>query len=219
MERISLDVEQRIEKGKGAARSLRRNGLLPAVVYREGDAVPIKINRREIVKFINSTMGEQVMVELKFNDGNSKLALLKDYQVDPVRSELLHADFYEVSLTEKVRVTVSLVLKGEPVGVKKEGGILQQILREVEIECLPDNIPPHIEVDVTDLAAGRTLHVSEVSFSEGVRVLHDPDEAVATVTMPAAEVEEEAEAEAEEEGAEPEVVKKGKKEEEVESEE
>ncbi len=219
MERISLDVEQRIEKGKGAARSLRRSGMLPAVVYREGNAVPIKINRREIVKFINSTLGEQMMVELKFSDGNSKLALLKDYQVDPVRSELLHADFYEVSLTEKVRVTVQLVLEGEPVGVKKEGGILQQLLREVEIECLPDNIPPHIEVDVTGIAAGRTLHISEISFPEGVRVLHDPDEAVATVTVPAAEVEEEEEVEAEEEGAEPEVVKKGKKEEEAESEE
>jgi large subunit ribosomal protein L25 len=219
MERISLDVEQRIEKGKGAARSLRMSGMLPAVVYREGNAVPIKINRKEIVKFINSTLGEQMMVELKFSDGNSKLALLKDYQVDPVRSELLHADFYEVSLTEKVRVTVSLVLKGEPVGVKKEGGILQQLLREVEIECLPDDIPAHVKVDVTGLAAGRTLHVSEVSFSEGVRVLNDPDEAVATVTVPAAEVEEEEEAEVEEEGAEPEVVKKGKKEEEAEPEE
>lgn len=219
MERISLDAEQRTEKGTGAARALRRSGMLPAVVYREGNAVPIKVNRREIVKFINSTLGEQVMVELKFSDGNSKLALLREYQVDPVRSELLHADFYEVSLTEKVRVTVSLVLMGEPVGVKKEGGILQQLLREVEIECLPDDIPAHVEVDVTALAAGRTLHISEIPFPEGVRVLHDPDEAVATVTVPAAEVEEEKEAEVEEEGAEPEVVKKGKKEEETGSEE
>ncbi|RMG00942.1 MAG: 50S ribosomal protein L25 [Nitrospirae bacterium] len=220
MERITLEAEHRAETGKGVARALRRAGMLPGVIYRGGESSPLKINRREAVKFVNSTMGEQVMVELKFNDGNSKLALLKDYQVDPVRNELLHLDFYEVSLEEKVRVTVGITLKGEPIGVKREGGILQQILREVEIECLPDKIPPHIEVDVTELGAGKTLHISEIDFPEDIRVLHDPDEAVATVTMPKAEAEvEEEEAVAEEEAEEPEVVKKGKKEEEQEAEE
>ncbi len=123
MERITLSAEHRTEAGKGIARSLRRQGYMPAVIYRAGKSTPIKLKKQDIVNFLNATMGEQVMVNLRFSDGNSRLALLKDYQVDPVKGELLHTDFYEVSLKERVRVTVSIVLTGEPVGVKKEGGI------------------------------------------------------------------------------------------------
>ncbi len=211
MERVTLNVETREELGKGAARAMRRSGYIPAVVYRAGKSTPIKVKREEIVKFINSTMGEQVMINLKFSDGQTKLALLKDYQVDPVKGQLLHTDFFEVSLKEKVRVTVAVVLKGEPIGVKREGGVLQQVLSEIEIECLPDRIPPHLEVDVTELKAGYSLHVRDISIAEDIKILEDPDEVIATVVAPTEEVEG-AEA-AEEEAVEPEVVKKGKKEE------
>ncbi len=211
MERITLSAEHRTEAGKGIARSLRRQGYMPAVIYRAGKATPIKLKKQDIVNFLNSTMGEQVMLNLRFSDGNTRLALLKDYQVDPVKGELLHTDFYEVSLKEKVRVTVSIVLTGEPVGVKKEGGILQQAHSELEIECLPDVIPSHLEIDVSGLKVGHSLHVSDLSLQEGIKVFDNPEEVIATVIAPTMEVEavpaEEAEA------AEPEVIKKGKKEE------
>ncbi len=210
MERITLHVEKRDELGKGAARSLRRKGYIPAVLYRAGRSMPIKLRKHELVKFINSTMGEQVMISLQFEDGTTKLALMKEYQVDPVKRELLHTDFYEVSLKEKVRVSVSVVLEGEPVGVKKEGGILEYGLTQLEIECLPEKIPSHIEVDVSGLHAGESIHVGDLQLPEGVRVLNDPKEVLATVVVPV--VEEEV-VEEEEEMEEPEVVKKGKKEE------
>ena len=209
MERVVLEAEDRTELGKGPVRALRRAGYTPAVLYRAGRSRPIKLKKRELVKFINTTMGEQVMITLKFPN-EEKLALLKDYQVDPVKNELLHPDFYEVSLKEKVRVTVEIVLTGEPVGVKREGGILQHGLTEIEIECLPEAIPPHIEVDVTALRAGESIHVGDLNLPEGIRVLEDPKEVLATVTEPTAEAEETVE---EVEEAEPEVIKKGKKEE------
>ncbi|VAX33622.1 LSU ribosomal protein L25p [hydrothermal vent metagenome] len=211
MERITLSAEHRTEAGKGIARSLRRQGYMPAVIYRAGKSTPIKLKKQDIVNFLNSTMGEQVMVNLQFSDGNLRLALLKDYQVDPVKGELLHTDFYEVSLKERVRVTVSIVLTGEPVGVKKEGGILQQAHSEVEVECLPDVIPSHLEIDVSGLKVGHSLHVSDLSLQEGIKVFDTPEEVIATVIAPTMEVEAVASEEAE--AAEPEVIKKGKKEE------
>lgn len=211
MERINLNVEMRTNTGKGTARSLRRTGYIPAILYRGGNSTPIKLQSRELINFINSTMGEQVMVNLQFSDGGSRLALMKEYQVDPVRGNLLHTDFYEVSLEEKVRVTISVSLLGEPVGVKRDGGVLQQTLSEIEVECFPDKIPPHIEIDVSGLAVGNTLHVSDLVLPEYVKILTDPEEAVATVATPTVEVE--AAAPAEEEALEPELVKKGKKEE------
>src|ERR1700690_1795806 len=106
MERVTLTAEKREEHGKGAARTLRRAGMVPATLYREGRAQSIKLNKKELAKLINTVAGEQVMVDLNFTDGDKKLALLKDYQVDPLKKELLHTDFFEVSLTEKVRITV-----------------------------------------------------------------------------------------------------------------
>lgn len=211
MENITLKAEKRDKTGKGVARSLRREGMIPSVLYRAGHSLPIKMNRKELASFISSTAGEQVMVSLEFPDGEKRLALLKDYQVDPVKGELLHSDFFEVLLTEKVRVTVAVSTTGEPVGVKRDGGILQHGVREIEIECLPDKIPGHITVDVSGLEFGKSIHVSDLVLGEGIKVLTDPDEVIATVT---AVVEEEAVAAAPE-VAEPEVIKKGKKEEET----
>ncbi len=212
MERIDLNVEERTETGKGVARALRRDGYIPGVVYRAGKSTALKINKHDIVHLINSTLGEQVMVDLKFSSGKSTLALLKEYQVDPVKGELLHTDFYEVSLKEKIRVTIGLMLQGEPVGVKKEGGVLRQVLSEIEVECLPDNIPTHIEVDVTGLGAGQNVHVRDLSLPGEVRILTSPEEMIATVVAVSAE-EEAVEEAVEGEAQEPEVVKKGKKEE------
>jgi large subunit ribosomal protein L25 len=155
------------------------------------------------------------MVNLHFADGENKLALIKDYQVDPMKRELLHADFFEVSLTEKVRVSVHVTTTGEPIGVKRDKGILQNILREIEVECLPDKIPGHIKIDISGLEIGQFFHVGDLSLGEDVKILTDSTEVLANIIAPL--VEEAAPAEvAAPEVAEPEVIKKGKKEEEAE---
>jgi len=215
MERITLNVQKREEKGKGAARSLRRGAMIPAVLYRGGGSLPIKIPKKEMAQFINTTAGNQVMVNLHFADGENKLALIKDYQVDPTKRELLHADFFEVSLTEKVRVSVHVTTTGEPIGVKRDKGILQHLLREIEVECLPDKIPGNIKIDISGLEIGQSFHVGNLSLGEEVKILTDSTEVLANIIAPL--VEEIAPAEvAAPEVTEPEVIKKGKKEEEAE---
>lgn len=215
MERMTINVGKREECGKGAARSLRRKNMIPAILYRAGDSLPIKFSKKELSRFINATAGGQVMVNLQFGDGSSRLALMKDYQVDPSEGELIHADFFEVSLTEEVRVTVHITIVGESIGVKRDGGILQYLLREIEVECLPDRIPGHIEVDISGLEIGQSIHVRDLKLGEGIKVLTDPDEVVVNIVAPV--VEEVAPAEvAVPEITEPEVIKKGKKEEEEE---
>lgn len=211
MERLTLSAETRDSSGKGVARSLRRGGVVPAVLYRDGSSTPIKIKTKDLSRFMQATAGEQVMVNLQFPDGKNRLALLKDFQVDPVRGELLHSDFFEVSLSEEIKVTVHVSTKGEPIGVKRDGGILQHGIREIEIQCLPDRIPGHAYMDVRNLEIGKSLHVSDLVLGEGIKVLTDPDEVIASVIMPV--VEEVAVAAPAAEVAEPEVVKKGKKEE------
>ncbi|HMK48528.1 MAG TPA: 50S ribosomal protein L25/general stress protein Ctc [Thermodesulfovibrionales bacterium] len=217
MERITINVSKREEKGKGAARSLRRNEMIPAVIYRGGDSLPIKIPKKEITQFINTTAGEQTMVSLQFAEGENKLALMKEFQVDPVKRDLLHADFFEVSLTEKVKISVHVSTVGEPIGVKRDGGILQHVLREIDIECLPDKIPGHIKADISKLEIGQSFHVGDIDLGEDVKILTDSDEVIANIVAPAVEEAAPAEAAAAPEAAEPEVIKKGKKEEEAEA--
>jgi len=217
MERMTITVEEREEVGKGAARSLRRNNMIPAVLYRGGDSLPIKFSKKDLSKFINTTAGEQVMVNLQFGDGSSRLALMKDYQLDPAKGDLLHADFFEVSLTEEVKVTVHVTIAGESIGVRKDGGILQYLLREIEVECLPDKIPGHIEVDISNLEIGQSIRVGDLKLGEGIKVLTEPDGVIVNVVAPAVEEVAPVEAVAPE-ITEPEVIKKGKKEEEEEKE-
>jgi large subunit ribosomal protein L25 len=215
MERITINAEKRKEFGKGASRELRRKNMIPAILYRGGGSIPIKFSRKELTQFINTTSGEQTMVNIQFADGENKLALMKDYQLDPTKGNILHADFFEVSLTEEVKVTVHITTVGEPIGVKRDKGILQYLLREIEVECLPDRIPGHVEVDISGLEIGQSIHVSDMKLEEGLKVLSNPEEVIINVIAPAVEVEEAAPAEAAApEVTEPEVIKKGKKEEE-----
>jgi len=214
MERVSITAEKREEHGKGVARSLRRAGMVPAVVYREGKAQLIKLSKKDLTRLINSVAGEQVMVDLQFADGEKKLALLKDYQKDPIRGELLHTDFFEVSLTEEVIITVHVATVGEPIGVKRDAGILQHTMRDIEIECLPDKIPGKIEVDISKLEIGQSVHVRDLKFEEGIKVLTSPGDVIVTVIAPVVEEVPVAAEVAPVEATEPEVVKKGKKEEE-----
>ncbi|TAN44271.1 MAG: 50S ribosomal protein L25 [Nitrospirae bacterium] len=209
MERVTLNVEKRERKGKGGARSLRRESIIPAVVYRGGGSAPIQLGAKELARFISKTAGEQVIVNLKSQE-DTKMAIVKDYQVDPVEGNLLHVDFQEISATETIKVTVHVVIAGEAIGVKRDKGILQHGLREIEIECLPDKIPGHIKLDVSGLTIGKSLHVSDLKLEEGIKILTDEDEMLASVIALKEEVAA-APVEGVAETAEPEVVKKGKK--------
>ena len=221
MEKILLKADKRTEIGKGSARSLRRQDVLPAVMYGVGEAIPIKLNRKEIQKLIYSGGGEHALITLELNEGGSKTSehpvLIKDYQREPVSEELVHVDFIEVSLKKKIKVTIPVIIIKEPAGIKM-GGIMQHRVREIEVECLPTQIPDKIEIDAGSVEIGHSLHVSDIPPQEGLKIVTDPSEVILSVTAPkeevvAAPVEEAA-------VAEPEVLKaKGKAEEEGEQKE
>lgn len=207
MEKFVLNVMKRKKRGKGVARQLRNEGYIPCIIYKGGQSEPVQITFKEILPFMNIATREKLFVTLKFEDGE-KQAILQDYQVDPITGKLLHVDFMEVSATEKIRVTVPVVLIGEPIGVKQDKGVLQHGISEIEIEAIPEKIPGHIEVDVSELEVGDSIHVRDIKFEEGIKVLSDADEVIATLTVEAEEIEI---APSTAETVEPEVIKKGKK--------
>jgi large subunit ribosomal protein L25 len=214
MEKVTIHAEKREESGKGVARTMRRQGMIPAIIYRGGGAIPLKIPKQEITQLLNTSAGAQVMINLQFTDGDNKLALINEFQVDPVKRELLHADFYEILLTEEVKVNIHLTPVGEPIGVKRDKGIIQHLLREIEIECLPDKIPGHVQFDISALEIGQSFRVSDLTFEEDIKILTAPDEVIVNIIAPTVEEEAPVEEAAEPEVTEPEVMKKGKKEEE-----
>lgn len=214
MEKVTLNVEKRGRLGKGGARSLRAGGSIPAVVYKGGNSLSVELSGKELSYFISKTAGEQVIVNLKFGD-DTKQAILKEYQVDPISGKLLHVDFQEISATELIKVMVHVVIQGEAIGVKRDKGVLQYGLREVEIECLPDKIPGHFVMDVSELTIGHALHVRDIKAGEGIRIITEPHEVLASVIGIKEEVVA-PEAVAVAEPVEPEVIKKGKKTEEEE---
>ncbi len=217
MERQTLKAEIRENTGKGAARTLRREGSIPAVIYRGNKSTPLRLDAKELSKFIRDTSGDQVLVNLKLDSGE-KIALLKDFQIDPVDGGLLHADFFEVSMKEKVRVYVHVTTTGEPIGVKRDKGIIQHGIREIEVECLPTDIPGHLQLDISGFEIGDSFHVSDVALPRGVTLLAETDEVIVTVTAPKIEEEVPVAEEAAAAAAEPEVVEKGKAKEEKEEE-
>ena len=223
MEKISLKAEQRLETGKGSARSLRREDMLPAIIYSAGKSTPIKLNRKEIVKLIASGVGEHALINIELTGDKAKNvnhpSLIKEYQADPVTNELLHVDFFEISLKKKIKINIPVVLIKEPEGVK-QGGILQHHIREVQVECLPTQIPDGMEVDAGFLELGHSLHVSDLKPKEGIKIITEPHEVILSVVAPVIEEVAVEEVEVEEGAEEPELVKaKGKEEGEAEEEE
>jgi large subunit ribosomal protein L25 len=216
MEKILVKADKRPETGKGSARSLRRQGVLPAVVYSGGNSMPIKMNLKEMSRLMSSGVGEHALITIELNEDGSTSehpTLVKDYQADPVSSELLHVDFMEVSLEQQVTVTVALDIVKEPRGIKL-GGIMEHRMREVEVECLPTQIPEKIEVDAEFVDIGFTLHVSDLTPPEGIKIVSDPKEVILNVSAPRVEEVAPAEEAVEEGAEEPELVKaKGKEEE------
>src|SRR4030067_3587325 len=187
MQKVVIKAERRAEIGKGGARSLRRHGMMPAVLYAAGTSTPIKVLSKEVTKLMASGGGEHALIAIELSeDKKDHWALIKDYQLDPIRNELLHVDFLEISLEKKIKITTPVIITKEPMGIKK-GGILHQQLREIEIECLPAEIPHGIEVDASAIDIGHSVHVSDLAVKEGIKILSNPQDVILTVTAPAVE--------------------------------
>lgn len=207
MKEVNLEVKSRERKGKEQVKKLRKNGIVPAVMYGAGEqALSLEISLKDLNALLKATKGENVIINLNIDEGKveTKKALLREVQKDPVRDNILHVDFQHISLTEKITVKVPIHLIGTAAGVKDEGGILEHILRELEIRCLPTDIPEHIEVGVSELGIGDAVHVSDLKL-EKVELLTDLEGSIATVVPPTVFKEPEVAA-AVEEGKEPELV-------------
>jgi large subunit ribosomal protein L25 len=214
MPEFVVPAEGRTDTGKNANRKLRSRGLIPGVLYASGkEAVAVQVSPDEIGRVLKSAAGENTLFDLDIG-GKRRKVILKEFQREPLRGKLLHADFYEVALDRKIEVKVHIELEGTPVGVKLQGGIVDFVTREIEVECLPVDIPEKIVVDISHLELGKHLRVSDLKVSDKVKLLVEPDVVVAHVVLPRAEVAAEAAtaegAPAEAAAAEPEVIKKGK---------
>jgi large subunit ribosomal protein L25 len=213
-EQSALDAQPRTPGTKNDARRVRREGKVPAVVYGAGkQSVSVSVDPRQVSRILNSRTGHNTVFDLAM-DGERTKAMIVDWQYEPIKGSLLHIDLKRIAMDQKLTVSVPIVLKGEAAGVKQQGGIMEQILREVEVECLPGDIPSVIEADVSELVFGKVLRVSELTHdSQKITFITDENQPVAHITTVKEEVAPAADAVAAEAGAtpaEPEVIKKGK---------
>jgi large subunit ribosomal protein L25 len=189
MERPALSAEIREGVGKGKAKKLRAQGLIPAVFYGpRTQSIPLVIDSKEFVKTLQTEAGENVLIDLNIRKGDhseQKVVMVKDLQLDPLQGTTLHTDFYEVTMDEMVTVEVPIHLVGKPEGLKM-GGILEQIRRTIQIQCLPGDIPKGIDVDVSPLKIGDSIHVREIQ-AEKAKIIFETNFTIATVVPPAVE--------------------------------
>ncbi len=213
---FNVEAEARETFGKNAARRLRHSGRIPAVVYGGGGpSVSLTIDPKAIIRILHSEAGHNAIFTLQMPDKVPARVMLRDWQWEPLRGDLVHVDMVRIARDAKLKVRVPIRITGEAQGVKVQGGVLEFILREVEVECLPDDIPEHITVDVTELMIGRQLRVSDLPVAASVKVLAEPGRVVAHVIAPKAEAAPAAETvEATATPAEPELIRKRKPEEE-----
>jgi large subunit ribosomal protein L25 len=214
-----LEASPRDTFGKNEARRTRRDGRVPAVLY-GGDgakATPIAVEPRALLKILHSESGANTLISLKLTGASDTRVLVKDFQLDPITHQVLHADFYRVAMDRVLQVTVPVIVKGEPKGVKQQGGVLEFIRREIVVECLPADIPEHVEIDVSELMLHQGVRVRDIAVDPQWKPVTEGEAMLVHVIMPKAE---EAPAPAEAVAAvatatpaEPEVIKKGKKEE------
>lgn len=188
MEEIVLEVEPREELGKDKVRDLREKGFIPAVVYAAGKGSQvIKVSSREFLRLLHQHRLESSIINLNVKEGKihkTRACLIKEIQYDPVIGNIIHVDFNEISLTKVIKVNVPVVARGEPIGVKLEGGSLEHILWEIEVECLPTDIPKEIEVDISHLKIGEAIHVKDITIPSKVKVLTDPTAIVFSIAAP-----------------------------------
>jgi large subunit ribosomal protein L25 len=215
LEQNVLEAQPREAGTKNDARAVRRGGKIPAVVYGAGkESLAITVDPRHVARILNSETGHNTIFDLALTGGEPTKAMIVDWQYEPIKGNLLHIDLKRIALDKVLKVSVPVYLVGEAAGVKQEGGIMEQMLREVEIECLPADIPSHIDADVSQLTFGKVLRVSDLPHSAKLKFLTDENQPVAHITSVKEEVvaTPEAAAEAAAAPAEPEVIKKGKQE-------
>jgi large subunit ribosomal protein L25 len=219
-DRTTVKAKARSDFGSGASKRIRRSGLVPAVVYGgSGESVTVSLDPKDIFRLLRSESGRNTILDLKIEGGATNNVILKDWQVDPVKETILHADFQRVAMDQTLKVTVPIVIRGEAIGIKTEGGLLDVVVREIEVQCLPADIPEQFECDVSELGMHESLRVRDLPVSDGVEVLEDGDRVVVHVVPLRAEEEvvsaegEDVEGVPEGEAGEPEDVAKGEKEE------
>ena len=213
-----VQAQLRAGRGKNDARRTRRDGLVPITVYGGGgETVTAMAPLRELAAILRSESGRNTIFTIEVDGAGASEVMFHDRQIDPIKGRLMHADLTRLVKGQKIEVTVPLHLVGEPFGVKEKQGVLEQVIREIEIKCEPRDIPDAIDVDVSGLDVHDVLHVSDIPVAQGIEILNDADQVIATVGIVKEEVEAPAPAEGEE-PAEPEVIGKGKKEEEGEGE-
>jgi large subunit ribosomal protein L25 len=222
----TLQAEKRDGRGKNEARRLRASGRIPAVVYgtEKNKATEIAVDPKVLLRILHSESGVNTLIGLEGAGlGSGGKVLVKEYQLDPIDHRLLHADFYAVAMDKKLTVTVPIVLKGEPKGVKQQGGIVDFVNREIEVECLPADIPEHVDVDISELMLHQGIRVRDIPADDKWSAITEGEAMLVHVIMPKAEEvaapAEAAAAAATATPAEPEVIKKGKKEEDEEEKE
>ena len=218
----TLEAVKREGRGKNEANRLRASGQIPAVVYgsrAEGKApegVPVSVDPKQVLRILHSESGANTLITLKVSGSPEARVMVKEYQLDPITHQLLHADFYQLALDKAITVTVPITLKGEPKGVKQQGGLLDFVTRDIQVLCLPTEIPEHIDVDVSELMLNQSIRVRDLATSDKWKAVTQGDAMIAHVVIPKAEESAAAttEAPAVPAAAEPEVIKKGKTDEE-----
>lgn len=221
---IEIEVERREIIGKKAKRETAAKGMIPGIVYGGGkEPVPIAVDPKKIIQILRSEKGANSILLFSLKGTKSQRhVMVKDIQIDPITNSLTHADFKRIIMDERLRVNVPIVFKGTAIGVKQQGGMVDVIMREVEVECLPADIPDRISVDLTPLHVGDSVKISDLEVPEKVKIMEE-DQTLPVVILAAPKVEAaaatEEEAEGAEESQEPEVIGKGKKEEEEDEEE
>jgi len=214
----TLEAVKREGRGKNEANRLRAQGRIPAVVYgtaKEGnrpEGVALAVDPKTLLRILHSESGANTLINLRL-DGSEARVMVKEYQLDPITHQLLHADFYQLAMDKAITVTVPVVLKGEPRGVKTQGGLLDFVTREIQVQCLPTDIPEHIDLDVTELVLNQAVRVRDLPQNDKWKAVSDGETMLVHIVMPKAEESAAAtEAAAAPGAAEPEVVKKGKEE-------
>ena len=220
----SIVAEPRTLRGKNESRRLRVRGLIPAIVYGAfKEPVAVAVSPKEVERIMHSKTGHNTIFDVNFQSGDTTPAMVVDWQYDPVKDTLLHVDLKRIDLTKLLRASVPVLTQGEAKGVKQQDGLLELVTREIEVECLPEDIPSHFTVDVTELMMGQSIRAGDIVMPATVKLVSAPENVIAhVVAMRIVEEEKPAEAapeaaatpEAGAAGAEPEVIKKGKKEEE-----
>ena len=213
---ITITAEPRDSRGKNEARRLRAKGSMPAVLYGGADGpTPVAVDPKEVGKILNSKTGHNTIFNLSVGNNGQTPVMIVDWQYDPIKESLLHVDLKRIDLSRRITVKVPVVTQGDPKGVKIQGGIHEVVTREIEIECLPSDIPDQFIVDVSELMIGQNIRAGDIPMSGSAKLISSPEAVISHVVSLRAEEPTPAEAVVEAApAAEPEVIKKGKKEEE-----